>query len=503
MLNPSFGCKGLGSRWSFNNIPDFNSWERLAGVVKDFQPDYVVLLARKMTRLWQDMRRRDGKKFLKGCPTLSHYALDYVESLKGQRVAIIDDALNVGTTMKHVCEKLVRLGVKENEIGCFALFAKEGFHPENVGRFAPFLNIIETDYVDEAEYHSRSARLNHSLLQSGMPLELEFPVYELHLENSQDFFKKSIQREEKERCNWVTEIDADLAGFDRLSLMRSDTQGNSIKFRFYFDKHHDRLLCVPMVFPTANSPRFSGKAELFAYGQKEMESYLPMLKKHGVKSWILMDEDAQLLFGRNFDQSLLEKDLCRKREISRELPDMWFLDVLKKCPSFMEETQDLPRLKSLRRAFVRLFTTLGHVLGEHDPEKLDIALRENFPPEIRQKVDKDGYCRLCLGLTFSEIATILKLCWKGSIEKYHSTLSRLLDEHIDQGFVVPTLDIAGRRVFRKGEAVPQDRALFYALNIQGADANFGEDLEIKLASLKDESRDECLRFLECLENGDE
>lgn len=501
MCIPSSESRDVACHTLFKTIPDFSDWASLARQVRDYRPDCVVLLARKMTRLWQHMQNLDRETF--SCPylTISHYALDYLDDkkIKGKKVVIIDDALNVGSTMKHVYNKLVHLGAAE--VHSFVLDAKADFKPERLGDLARTLHIIGSRELSNEAYHERSANINRCLLLSGLPLELEFPVYELSLSTSHDEFMETLYSREQRCCNRVTQVDASVAGFERLSVTRHDDQGNSSKYRFYFGKNPDRVLCVPMPLASnpQRTPRFSGRAELYACGMKLMEEYLPHLSQYGVQGATIVPKDMELLFGTPFEASMVAKD--RARERGEVASDTWFLDALESCSEFGEEMRNSPYSGSLRLTFVKLFQALGNAVNEHAPGTETPVLKEKLPLQIREGIKQDNFLRLCLGLTFSEIVALLETYWKNakniSLEKISSFVSQLLDEHIDQGFVVPTLDPYGRRVFRKGEAAPKDRALLYALGWEGA--GYGDNLEKFLENLPAESRASCIEFLQDVE----
>lgn len=500
MCIPSSESRDVACHTLFKTIPDFSEWTALAREVRACRPDCLVLLARKMTRLWQHMRNLDGETFLCRYPTISHYALDYIDKkrIEGKKVIIIDDALNVGSTMKHVYNKLVHLGAAE--VHSFVLGAKADFNPEDLGNLANTLHIICPKKLDDQKYHAKSASINRCLLLSGLPLELEFPVYELSLTTNPDEFMETLYSREQGRSSRLTQVDAAIAGFERLSVTRHDEQGNRSKYRFYFGKNPDRVLCVPMPLAsnTTGIPRFAGRADLYACGMKLMEQYLPHLSQYGVQGATILAEDTELLFGAPFNATMVAKDRTRKRE--EDASDTWFLDVLESSPEFTGQMKKFPYSGSLRLTFVKLFQTLGNAVNEH-ARGTETPVLKKLPLPVREGIKQDNFLRLCLGLTFSEIVALLETYWENtkkiSLEKISSFVSQLLDEHIDQGFVVPTLDPYGRRVFRKGEAAPKDRALLYALGWEGA--VYGDDLEEILTNLPVEARARCIEFLQDVE----
>ena len=95
-------------------------WADLCAEIRDFNPDYVVLIARKMPRLVDVVQLDLGRSAI----CISDYAVPFVRSeLANARVAIVDDLWNVGTTMLHVKERVRRANPRA--IKLFALGAKD------------------------------------------------------------------------------------------------------------------------------------------------------------------------------------------------------------------------------------------------------------------------------------------------------------------------------------------------------------------------------------------
>lgn len=493
----------IASQASRNTVPDFEEWRKLAREVCAFKPDYVVLLARKMTRLWQRMREIDRRTFLPDVPTVSHFALDYLapENIRGKNVAVIDDAINIGSTMRHVCGKLQAIGVAS--VRCYVLSCKESFNRENLGRFKNNLYIRkENSLLKDQEYHANAATLNRCLLFAGRPLELEFPIYTLDLgDTSQEQFQDRLKTLEV-RWQWVTYVDADVAGMGRASVLRENAQGDVVKHRFYFDRHRDRVLYMPMPFSQGKSTgrRFTGRAELYAHGKQLMAEYWPTLKEYGVHDIHLVEEDTRLLFGSDFDVKLLQRDKDGE-EGAESVSEDYMLCALLKSRSFTDALEKHTFSSSVRLTFIKIFEELGRAVGEVAPGSMDTTFEQALPSFLRETIRYDNFMRLRLGLTVPEIIDLLRrYCpTPANDAKLESMVSGLLDEHIDQGFVVPMLDLAHRRAFRKGEAAPQDRALLYALGCRSA--NFGENLEEKLQALVPSQRGKVIHLLEVLENG--
>ncbi|MHC2284099.1 hypoxanthine-guanine phosphoribosyltransferase [Bradyrhizobium diazoefficiens] len=86
----------------------------LVNGVRDYSPDLVVLVARKMPRLVEALNLSLGDAVC-----VSDHAIPFVHpNIKGARVAIVDDIWNVGTTMLRARDR-VMLGTPTRKAALF------------------------------------------------------------------------------------------------------------------------------------------------------------------------------------------------------------------------------------------------------------------------------------------------------------------------------------------------------------------------------------------------
>lgn len=101
-----------------------SDWMGLAQLVQNSQPDVVVLIARKMPRLAELL----GLRFGENCKVISDLAVPYsTDELAGARVAIVDDIVNVGTTMARANQASLAAGAIDTRM--FALARRNSVEP--------------------------------------------------------------------------------------------------------------------------------------------------------------------------------------------------------------------------------------------------------------------------------------------------------------------------------------------------------------------------------------
>lgn len=482
---------------------DMEAWRSLAGDVMEYRPTRVVLLARKMARLWQYLRAREPKTFPPEMPITSNFALEYMpeDKIAGERFAIIDDAFNVGSTMEHICTKLESAGARD--VQCFVVARKQP-DAQTGAAFRWPLHVARPQALTDHEYHAHSAKISMALLLGPHPLELEFPVYALEFSDGIDAFQAALGAQKDFTLQWLTHPEAKISGMERLSLYPKGP-GDNTKIRLYFDRCANRTFAVPMPgsFMAPGASQGAAQRRLFAMGQELMEACRGLLEKYGMRTMTPETWDERLLFGKDAREVPAEGVGAETKNAELE---SYLLPALRHCRTFMEAMEAYENRESLRLVFVKLLQELGKAVGEDDPAHMAQDFLDALPESLRRQLRDERYARLRIGATFAELAELAAMFWTGAAacepSGLRAAISRLLDEHIDQGFVVPVLDLAMRRAFRKGEPFPHDRALLYALRCQGRDVSAGDDLEEALRALRPLARKRCLDLLAGLEEED-
>lgn len=480
---------------------DRPSWQKLASAVEEYRPDFIVLLARKMARLWQvlDLSRQSDR--LAKISVYSDFALDFMggEDLAGKKVAVIDDAINVGSTITHVCEMLAGRDARPE---CYIMASKDTF---NKASFKWPIHIMGSEKaLNEDEYRKRSAKLNMALLLSTMPLEIEYPSYKITLNHdlTAEQFANRLERATGPRFQWLTNIEAEERGMLRAVLLMEDRYSVRAKIRLYIDMENNEVVCSPMPFckPAQAGGDRENRRSLYRAGKKLMGAQWEMFRKAGAVRYEQNMADARLLFGSdsNSGKAVFDgnRDACH-------VPTSYMLDALFGCQSFLQNIVENKRTAGLRMLVVQLFRSLAYIVGEDDPQGRDQSFISSLPESVQLYLDKDEFARLRLGLSFDDIISIIKVLSPEYANKdsllLSRSISRLLDEHIDQGYIVPVIDLAGRRAFRKGEPWPHDRAFLYSLQCQGKDAKPGDNLEEVFQSMSPARQRRCLALLKEIE----
>src|SRR6185437_16929228 len=96
-------------------------WRALADLVRRDHPDVVILIARKVPRLVELFNLNFGTR----CLVVSDIAVPFCHTLiRGRRVAVVDDLVNVGTTLAHARDCVVACGARN--VNFYALGKRDG-----------------------------------------------------------------------------------------------------------------------------------------------------------------------------------------------------------------------------------------------------------------------------------------------------------------------------------------------------------------------------------------
>ncbi len=147
-------------------LPHAGAWATLADKVREFDPDVVVLVARKMPRLMEALHLDLGSNAI----CVSDKAIPFVQKdLRNARVAIVDDVWNVGTTMLHARDKVLAAG--PSTIRLFALSAKDMNEARRQG-----VNLILGGSLPEDQYKTLVGSVPRVLKLMAKPYDVDFPI---------------------------------------------------------------------------------------------------------------------------------------------------------------------------------------------------------------------------------------------------------------------------------------------------------------------------------------
>lgn len=140
-------------------------WRDLAARVRSFSPDVVVLVARKMPRL----REALGFEFRTNALEITDLAIPFCHSiLHGARVAIVDDVINRGSTMRSASKQVIACGARS-----VAFFSLARTEQSDLGEQNVFCSSVPMSKRDVLRW---AMRVPEALRLVNKPFDLSFPV---------------------------------------------------------------------------------------------------------------------------------------------------------------------------------------------------------------------------------------------------------------------------------------------------------------------------------------
>lgn len=461
-------------------------WESLACRVAAWQPSVVILVARKPPRIRQAL----DLEFSSSALVLSDLAIPFSRRyLKGARVAIVDDVVNVGSTIDRVARRLDDVGCAEMKV-----FAVGQVDRDNE------IDRLQVDYVydralDRASHVELSGRVPDALQVLARPYDLDFPIIpcrlEFPLKGFADLCDAMVERYgESHIWDLTTPLGAEL-GVRRLAVDLAVEDGGNRKVRFYLDERSGTLnvmpICIadtlsdgpPAGWPTgdilwtalADEPPESDReartrlrlfVDSLAFGANFIAEHRDLLELNEPS---LFDVgDAEVVLGplvRRAARRIAAEDAITTALSVPALPDTGgespFAEAARQR-GFVEAVARRAVAPDALSVFLAVFDELALAMGADDPERY----RWDWPYS-RDQVATDTYLRLRVGPTAADLAQILHETCAGERPRAETRriAMRLLDHFIDTGSVVPTIaeyPIGGDpaqcrqyRVYRRGE----------------------------------------------------
>lgn len=447
-----------------SDLVDIQSWERLDAMLGKSGAEIIIMASRRMPRAVCLLRSFDQHLFSSPDRFYSDFALEFLgDSLEGKNVAIVDDAVNVGSTMWNIRERVNKYN--PSQVECFAIARRAGGPKAGDGQLR--VSYASATDLTEEEYRKRITKLSQALWVLNLPLELEFPVYRHRLESSflvelpgllEDRFGKGF-------CHRLDIAQASYLGLHRYSVDLDPGHGINNKIRLYADEKNGELVITPMAhcLPHGHdlrawrAERFKASLSLYDIFAKKLN-----LPEHAAPS----GEDAALLFGTpDYQHFLAEVEVDGAPRYRTNFYNSEWGNLRDRCLA-------TPDRWSLDSCFRMFFKALAEYVGENN---------------------QTDYDRLRHGPTFGELLEIMREMWTiDSVvppTEIHKLLSSMLDHYIDLGFIVPVLDENGFRRFRKGEPYPWNDSAMQILNFMGVAIKPGENMELAINSLSSDDRE--------------
>jgi hypothetical protein len=481
------------SRQQSPNAPSPGAWRGLSEAVREYDPDVVVLVARKMPRLVEALHLNLGSNAI----CISDQATPFAHRiLRGARVAVVDDVWNVGTTMLRAKRRVELAGPRS--VRLFALGAKDA-----AGAKAAGVRLTIGQTLSDERYRSIVESVPSSLRLMPKPYDVDFPIVPCTLRvpfRSWDTCWQWLTSQFGIRAH-KTVNDAQLAaGTPRATVDFSMGNAWTVKARLYFDFIGGSCNLVPIaiapslplenVYPQGSLARrvfgilesclndgcaekldesivreALGRANTFCDSlllmQRVADSLKGVVGRDSLVPFSLADFVVQ--FGSNAAarcEHLLETDHrpVRNTELERLMASRQRRTALN-SNCLIANNRITNRAKGLLQegshasAFDALFRDLGRVVGADCPGNYSLER-----PYTRAEVQDNPYIRLRLGFTYQELVQFFRNnLTEGQAPNADTIVSALLDLFIDRGAVVPTFTLHGDqclRVYRRGEANP-------------------------------------------------
>lgn len=449
------------------DLIDMKAMATLSDMLAQAKPQVVLMAARRMPRAVEVARLLNPVLFADRAIYYSDYALEFVAKKNSvTKVVIVDDAVNVGSTMVNIYER-VKKAFGTPPIGCYALARKVGGGTACKNHFSITYAGAEWNNEDYRKYITGISRSQWIL---NLPLEVEFPVYRYALNGETlaalpGMLGKLWPGGTSQRVDME---DAALLGLHRFSIDISPGEEINNKIRIYGDSAKGELIVTPMAhcLPVGSNMR-AWRLERFRASMLLMQDFEDKL---GLPHPEPDADQARLLFGNTWEQVKNELNNIEIDSSKGSTTDFYTSSWPEIRKAFREED----RLWSLESCFVSFFKKLAKYVDEEG---------------------NSNYDRLLKGPTFGELLTIMDELWQKespvSPRALHGMVSRLLDQYIDRGYVVPVVDRDGIRRFRKGEPNAASATALQLLRWLGKAATPCSDLD-KMA--RDLSGDDQQRY---------
>jgi hypothetical protein len=467
-------------------------WADLCSQIRDFNPDYVVLVSRKMPRLFDAVQLDLGRSAI----CISDQAVPFVRSeLKNARVAIVDDLWNVGSTILHVKTRVE--DAKPRAVNLFVLGAKDA-----ASALAQDVRMAEVASLGEARYEHFVSMVPNILRSIPKPYDADFPIVRCALRTPFSTW---------EQCwTWLqlefgavaqASVDETLTQYShaRATVNLRNEHGWVLKVRLYFDFASDCCNVVPMalapslpledVYPDRSLAKTTFgevSSTLGVLDELSLEDRRDALGRLGAfcDSLVLLDDVVAVLSGlldRDSEEPFLIKDFAmqfgpaaaqrvrdalahKAMSVSEEDKERFLM--ARKRPEQQSLVQD-PNVTGeaankardgwpVELVFDSLFKGLAKTVGAENPD--EYSLGAPFPSD--EQIRAHPYQRLRIGFTYAELVEFLRAHVRpGRIGSMPEAItSALIDAFVDLGAIVPTITFFGElclRVYRKGEASPR------------------------------------------------
>jgi len=454
-------------------------------MVRDYEPTVVILIARKAPRIAQAFELEFGSSIL----VISDLAIAFAaRQLEGARVAIVDDVVNVGSTLLRA----KRLAIEAGATGVEMFVVADRNSDQRMQELGE-VHVADSTPLDQSSREALSAEIPGRIQSLCRPYDLDFPLLQCGVPARTDEFSRLLNRmSSKYGDENVYDLTTPLgmeAGVRRFTIDFSKEGLAPTKVRIYVNTVSGECVLAPIRLqsPLPSAPPAQGWRRAFWEAMGVGPSFKPEARGRlrlfldsldfglsfaGDNADVfrldsdcpLILEDAELAFGPDVEfaaRKVLRNWLFwvgtaspeKSVGISSESP---FLGVARDSGLIADVSARISGDPDELSVFVAFFNTLADWAGADQPSAY--RLPGPFRPH---EVAADPYLRLRVGPTFADLVAIVDELVPGlSGVDTMSMVSRLLDRFVDDGGVVPTTASYGEqlfRIYRKGEKDPRER----------------------------------------------
>lgn len=473
---------------------------QLPPLVREYGASVVLLVTRKMPRLVEALELAFGSDTIVVTDLSIPFAYQDVE---GAKVAVIDDVVNVGSTVTNAQNAAYACGAAN--VAVFALARRESSPDLADVRYAHKSPLVES------EYRRLVSDVPRALTSISKPYDLDYPILTCRLAIPFATAQQLMLALEEQYGSNAVHIIAGNSDNRKLKRLAVDLVGSAYsmrKLRFYLNEETGECNVVPMAigFPgqaidkaslsfvlteEARSVIEKGpkslldwrsgavyRSELFAaslqLGLAELRQLSHLLIPRSEEPFSVYD--AAYVFGPTLARRLANLTLeylatvgpaeMPVEEIATPSVSPFFTHFL--TAEFSTKVVARAGSRDIADVFRSLFDQVAEDVGASNPDAYAATW-----PLTREEILKEPYRRLRIGPTFVDIVQFLRRecptenrpC-AASLADYWHTASRLLDYSIDSGGVVPALanyENSTYRIYRKGENALRDEVVSRAV----------------------------------------
>ncbi len=466
-------------------------WDELCSNIRSFNPDYVVLVARKMPRLFDAIPLDLGSSAV----CISDQAVPFVRAqLENARVAIVDDLWNVGSTMLHAKAR-VELA-KPRAVGMFALGAKDAVAAVEKG-----VSLAEPASMSEARYEHFVSTVPNLLRLVPKPYDADFPIARCALQAPFRTWEQCwawLQLTFGSAAHTTIDDGQRQKSLARATVNLRNDHGWALKARLYFDFTSGTCNVVPMalapslpledVYPEGSLAKQAFKVASVALGdlaampdedrreafgrlgafcdslvflEDAVQALAGLVRRDSIEPFSIKDFAMQ--FGPAAAVQMRKVDAGKAAPLSPEAQESFLLARKRPEPQALIESSKVVCTASQRAqegwpaelVFDALFQGLAKASGADDPSQYSLER-----PYTSAEIQERPYLRLRIGFTYGELIEFLRtnLRTQRGSHAPEAVTSALIDWFVDLGAIVPTITFRGDpclRVYRKGESNPR------------------------------------------------